>query len=983
MANLNVARAVRFALVAASAASAGVYAPGALAQEAELEQIVVTGSRIQRQDFESASPIVTVSSETFEQLGVQNAETLVNTLPQVVPSFSSGNNNPGGGQAFINLRGLGSVRNLVLVDGKRMTPGNSSGIVDINTIPTGLIERVEVVSGGASAVYGSDAVAGAVNFILKKDFDGVEIGGQYGISEQGDAQTRSVDITMGSNFADGRGNAVFFASFDDRDDLTKGDRAFSRQATSLTSFFPQGNYFQGANGPTQAAVDALFATYGVGAGLASATDSGGFSFNQDGTLFSVSAGGGTVVQNFRGDPNDINVASNFFPGRYSYNFEPWNKLIIPQERVSVGANLSYAINDKVEAYSRLLFTNYSSATALAPSPAPTGSNITNRAAGAFFTVPVANPFVQANPGLLALLNSRTGDAASLPGTGANEDFLYRRRFVELGPRLESYERDVYQVLGGFKGDITDNWKFDVYAGHGKYNSMEFQDGNVSVTAVESLLDAPDGGASICAGGLNPFGAGNLSRECADYVGVLAKNTVRLEQNLAEAVVSGDLFNLPAGAVSAAFGAFWQEQSYEFLPDSVLASGDVAGFNAQDAIIGKVSNTDYFTELYFPLLKDASFAQSLGLTLGYRSSDHSNAGTNDSYKAELDWAVVDSFRVRGSYQRAVRAPNIGELFSPQQEDNPQVTDPCNFNSAVRTGASAAAARALCLAQGVPASIIDTYTQTTSQIDALAGGNPDLSEETADTYTVGFVWQPEFVDRLSLSVDYYNIEVSDVIASISPLTVVNRCFNQDDANPNFASNNFYCNLFGRDSIGQIQDLLEIQNNLATLRTDGFDVQVDYGFDTPIGMWGVNLVANYVNAFESQALPGDVFLDYVGTIGGSPGEALPDWKATLSLSWTLDTVSAQLRARFIPSMEHENSVDFGSTDPAICECTSVDSVTYVDLTASWRPWEQVTLRAGVENLTDEDPQLYEPAVDSGTDPSTYDVIGRRYFLSASYKF
>jgi iron complex outermembrane receptor protein len=984
MANPQIKRAVRVALIAASAGSASLYGAASVAQESELEQIVVTGSRIQRQDFEAASPVVSVTSETFDQLGVRNAETLVNTLPQVVPSFSTGNNNPGGGQAFINLRGLGEVRNLVLVDGKRMTPGNESGIVDINTIPTGLIERVEIISGGASAVYGSDAVAGAVNFILKKNFNGVEIGGQYGVSEKGDVGNGTIDITMGSDFADGRGNAVFFASYDDREALTKGDRAFSAQAVSLTSYFPQGNYFQGANGPTQEAVDAVFGGYGVAPGLVSATDSGGFSFNQDGTLFSVSAGGATSVQNYRGDPNDIDLANFFYPDRYSYNFEPWNKLIIPQERVSLGAQADFDVTEKVEVYTRLLFTNYSSQTALAPSPAPTGSNITNPDAGSFFTVPVTNPFVQANPDLMALLNSREGDAPSLPGAGADEDFLYRRRFVESGPRVEGYERDTYQILLGTRGDITDNWSFDVYAAHGKYLSMENQDGNVSVTAVEQLLDAPDGGASLCEGGLNPFGANNLSADCAKYVTRLAKNTVTLEQNLAEATISGDLFSLPAGAVSSAFGALWQEQMFKFLPDSLLSSGDVAGFTAQDEIIGRVSNKDLFAEIYVPVLAGVPGVQNLGVTLGYRWSDHSNSGANNSYKAEVDWSVVDSFRVRGSYQRAVRAPNIGELFSPQQEDNPEVTDPCNIDSAVRTGPDAAAARALCLAQGVPAALIDSYNQTTDQIDALAGGNPDLGEETADTYTIGFVWRPDFASRLTMSLDYYNIEVKDVIASIDPSIVAGRCFNADGANPDFSPDNFYCSLFGRDSIGQIQDLLETQNNLAVLRTDGLDLQVDYGFDIGrYGSIGLNLVTNYVFSFEEQQLPGDIFQDFVGTIGTSPGETLPEWKATVSLSWNIGDVSTQLRARFLPSMDHEETVLVGSKDPDECGCNGVDSITYLDLTASWQLMDALTLRLGVENLTDEDPLLYDPHVDSGTDPSTYDVIGRRYFLGATYKF
>lgn len=983
MSRNKLARAIKLALLTAGASGAGLAGIASQAQD-QLGEVTVTGSRIIRQDYEATSPIVTISAETFEQQGVSNAEQLVNTLPQVVPSFSSGNNNPGGGQAWVDLRGVGSVRTLVLVDGKRMTPADATAgsRTDINTIPTGLIERVEIISGGASAVYGSDAVAGAVNFILKKNFDGVEFGGRFGMSELSDAQTQAYDVTMGSDLADGRGNIVIYGSFDERDPLSKGDRAFSEQAVSLTSYFPMGGYFGGANGPSQAAVDALFQTYGVAPGSVLATDT--FAFNQDGTLFATSASSATVVQNYRGDPTHIDVGSNFFPGRYSYNFEPWNKLIIPQERVSVGAMGTFTISEKVEAYTRILFTNYSSETALAPSPAPTGNNTTNPAAGAFFTVPVTNPFVQANPGMLAILNSRTGDSAALPGAGANEDFLYRRRFVENGPRVESYERDVFQAVLGLRGDISDQWRFDGYFAHGKLNGQENQGGNVRVSAVEQLLDAPDGGASLCEGGLNPFGQDTLSAECAAFVGVLAKNSDNIEQNLAELVVSGDLFNVPAGTVSTAIGAFYQEQHVELLKDSVLASGDVAGFNAEDNVLGSIDHADAFVEFYVPLLKDLPAVQSLAFSAGYRYSDHSISGGNSSWKGELDWNVNDQLRVRGSVQRAVRAPNVGELFRPQVEDNPQVDDPCNFDSTFRTGASAAQARALCLAQGVPASIIDTYTQTTDQIDALLGGNPNLSEESADTYTVGFVWRPEALDRLSISIDYYNMTIEDVITNIDPVTVANRCFNADGANPDFDPGNFYCSLFGRDSIGQIDDLLEISNNLAVLETSGFDLQADYGFG--LGRFGdlnLNLVANFVQAWDLQNLPGDLFLDYKGTIGEDPGEALPEIKGTFSTRWSLGDFSATARLRYIDGMRHAVTTNLGTTDPDDCGCTGVPATWYVDMSSSWQATESLLLRLGVDNVTDQAPRLYTPDADSGTDPSTYDLIGRRYFVSATYRF
>jgi outer membrane receptor protein involved in Fe transport len=333
---------------------------------------------------------------------------------------------------------------------------------------------------------------------------------------------------------------------------------------------------------------------------------------------------------------------------------------------------------------------------------------------------------------------------------------------------------------------------------------------------------------------------------------------------------------------------------------------------------------------------------------------------------------------------VRAPNIGELFSPQEEDNPQVDDPCNANSTFRTGPDGMQVRALCLAQGVPAAIIDTYTQTTDQIDALAGGNPDLVEETADTYTLGFVWRPAAVERLSLSLDYYNITVEDVIGSISPVTVANRCYNADGANPGFELDNFYCNHDTRDSIGQILNLLEIDNNLATLETSGIDLQVDYGFG--LGRFGdlnLNLVATFVQAWDLQNLPGDVFLDYKGTIGEDPAEALPEIKGSFSALWRLGDFSANTRLRYIDGMQHAVSTDLGTTDPDDCGCTGVPATWYVDLSGGWQATDALLLRFGVDNLTDQAPRLYTPDADSGTDPSTYDVIGRKYFVSATYRF
>ena len=457
--NHAIRSAIRQALCVGAVTTAAGYAPMAVAQDAaeQLDEITVTGSRIQRQDFQSASPVVSLDAETFKQAGTINAEELVNTLPQVVPSFSSGNNNPGNGQSWINLRGLGSERNLVLIDGKRPMPANENAIVDINTIPVAMIERVEVISGGASAVYGSEAIAGATNFILKKDFNGIELNGQYGISAEDDTEVNAYELILGSDFVDGKGNATFWATYNDRERLGKGERAFSAQAVSGTSFYPSGHVQQTAGNAWDLGVvqDVFVNLYGAQA----PANLGELVGNDDGTLFTRGDDGEGII-NFRTvlgeDIDGLFVAQNFRNGQiedeeYSYNFEPWNNLVIPQKRYNLGAAFNLELADGVEAYSRLMYTNYSSSTQLAPSPAPTGSNTTNPLAGAQFTVPVTNPFVVANAGLSQILASRTGDNIGLPGAGATEDFIYRRRFVENGPRVESYERDVYQVIAGVRG----------------------------------------------------------------------------------------------------------------------------------------------------------------------------------------------------------------------------------------------------------------------------------------------------------------------------------------------------------------------------------------------------------------------------------------------------------------------------------------------------------------------------------------------------
>ncbi|NBP09121.1 MAG: TonB-dependent receptor, partial [Gammaproteobacteria bacterium] len=416
-----------------------------------------------------------------------------------------------------DLRGLGSNRNLVLIDGRRGMGSTSGGVVDINTIPSALIERVEVITGGAGATYGADAVAGVVNFIMKKDFEGVAISSQYRLTEQEDGQEWSSDITLGGKFADGRGSAVFSAGYFKRDDMYKDARTFSAQASSATATFPGGSYTAGANVPSQAAVDAIF---GPGK-CAPNGGSAGFGFNPDGTLFCTGVGGSPLdVVNYKGPDTDI--AKAFFPDFFSYNFEPANILVLPMERWNAYARLGLEVSDSFKPYAQFMYTNYNALQELAPTPAGGSTG---------FTVPVTNPFITAP--LKALLAARPNPTAP---------FDLAKRFNALGGRTGFNTHDVWQLTSGATGDLVGSWTYDAYASYGRSVLNEIQGGNVRRDRTQALLNAADGGRSLCSGGLNLFGSAEISQACRDYISLEAKNlTVAAEAIVESGYTTVDQF----------------------------------------------------------------------------------------------------------------------------------------------------------------------------------------------------------------------------------------------------------------------------------------------------------------------------------------------------------------------------------------------------------------------------------------------------------
>jgi len=974
MANRNVTRAVRLALIAAGTASVGAFAPGALAQEAELEQIVVTGSRIARPDYESASPVVSVSQQLFQQSGSASVDTVINALPQFVPSITSTSNNPSNaGQSNIDLRGLGSNRVLVLMDGRRIVPANGTGTVDLNLLPSALIQNVEIISGGASAVYGSDAISGVVNFKLNTDFEGLEFDGTYGVTEQGDGNEWQGTVSAGTKFADGRGHVMGAVSYTERDAVNQDARKFSEVALGWdgTDFVPLGSgtieegIISGV-AATQAARDAVFAQYGFAPGTVTLTSYG---FNADGTLFTVGDGTAGSVKNFRGP-----ITSSFNDANYTYNYAPPNYLQLPLERTSVFLDGSFDLTDNHTVFAQGIYADYTVDTALAPTPL-----------SAVYTPP-SNPFVPTD--LKTLLDSRTTPDAR---------FALNRRMTEIGPRTESNEYEVYQAILGARGDIAGDWTYNVYGSLGKVELNTDQGGNVSREAWETLTYAPDGGVALC-GGFNPFGAGAITPECAAFISRNTSYAETTEQNVFEATATGSLFELPAGKIMASVGYMFKEDKYEFAPDATLSRlipqdsqvpgspvtrFDIAGFNAALPIEGDTDSNELFTEILIPILADMPGADRLEATLGYRYADYSSVGGVDSYKGELMWRPIAPISLRGSYQRAVRAPSVSELFSPQVPNFPAYSapDPCSINSAARTGANAAAVRDLCLAQGLPAGLIDGYTFAGTQVEGLAGGNPDLTEETADTFTAGITFQSPssnpWLSALQLSVDYYSIEIEDAVTAIPARTFIARCY--DPAyNPTFDANNVFCQFFDRRAEdGNIINALEANTNAGAIETSGIDVQVDWAADMGPGRMSVNWIMTFLNDWGIAEIPGDPLTPLEGTVGYfGAGDSFPEEKSTMNLAYKMGGWTFSGQWRYISSMEDIGEPDF-----------ELDSRNYFDLTTSYAFDEGIldgaTVRVGVINVADEDPVLYPSSQQANTDPTIYDVLGRRYFLNLNYKF
>ena len=1007
-------------LAAQSAYAQQAPAPATPASE-KVDRIEVTGSRMVKQDFESNSPIITITAEELAKHGDITIETFLNSLPQVNPAGTTTSNNPpNGGQANIDLRGLGSNRNLVLIDGRRPMVSASNQTVDINTIPLALVESIEIISGGAGAVYGADAVAGVVNIKLKRRFEGLDVRGSWTNAEkQRDARERNLSVVMGGNFGNNRGNAVIGFEYAERQGLIKRQRDFASVATATTSFFPEGTYRpSGTNLPSQAAVNALYAqqSYG-GAAPGTVPNSSAHSFNTDGTLFYPGIfNSPRDVLNFR-YPVDSAVNTRLYPDVYSYNFDAVNILVLPLERKSVMAKLDYKFANDIEVFSNFSNTLYTSATALAPTPVSTvtvasvASATASQGSSALITpglnvgtqliVPATNPFIPAD--LRTLLNSRTGDDPRIIGSGATEPFLMRWRVLSTGLRLANYENTVTQYAGGAKGPLPlDTWKWDAHVSEGRTKIVNAQANNIDTNRLLAALAAPDGGVSLCAGGVNPFGRQSLSPACQAYLSVSGKLATEFTQTIGQAYASGEAVQTANGPISLVFGTEVRNFKYDFDPGS--ASGAISGFSVQAPAGGSNNFRDWFGEASIPLLKDQPLARSLDLHLAYRSSTSQSRNQittlespkqrSNAWAIDFSWEPSDTLRARGSAQQSVRAPNFGELFDGGSSA-PQIFDPCSVTSVARTtGGSAAQLATLCRDAGQAGGLgtaVTTHVQTPgtqATIDLV--GNPNLKPETGTSYTLGLVWAPKVVGLLQgirTSVDFYQITVKDAITVADTNEYIADCYNYYGNNRSYNANYGSCAaLFRANDILGVSDLSTASGAFQTInggviKTQGIDTQVSWGSRLGPGKLDMLLQLNYLLSFKTQTVKSFPTNEFAGTLpyfGAGLGQAFPKVKANVTARYTWGDFAFDARARYIDKMANRMSVLFPGEPFG-----GVPSTTYWDLGVNWTYAKIMTIRLGLQNALDQKPRTYTPNVQSGTDPSTYDVIGRRLLAQMQLKF
>jgi outer membrane receptor protein involved in Fe transport len=940
----------RKSLTAAAVAASLGFPAFAVAQDAQtdvnaeeqVERIQVTGSRIRRADIEGANPVSVFTSADLEKVGITDVGDFIQRMPAMSGSpIGTTTNNGGSGAVTVNLRGLGSARTLTLVNGRRTVDGG-----DFQTIPASMIERIEVLKDGASAVYGADAVAGVVNVITKKSVQGVEVDFQYRTStETENDRERTLSIVTGREFADG--DFVFGVDITEQSPVYQGDTEFDIFQNPYAGL-------DGAsvaqNGPTATGPNANAILLGSGSVPCGQiiTPSGNYILEacQDGEgSFESWDGAGYVASR-----DDFREYVGSGPGNDTYNYAPVNYIQTPYTKINVFSNGSFKVADDVEAYTELRVNKRESQQLLAATPYDTAFN------------PAFSPDIAVSPD--NYYNPFDEDVTRV-----------RRRVLEVE---RGFTQDILQgqAVLGMRGYLTDTWSFDVNYNYGYRSRTDIDTGQFTGSRLERALGPSfeDADGNIVCGTpgnvvdgcvpMNVFGGnGSITPDMLDYVGVTLSDHYRSQLDTFNASVSGDLFELPAGWAGAAFGYEYRRDWYSYSPDSGKAQGTVTG-NTGGGTEGSIVVNSLFGEVALPLLSGAPLAEILEADVGFRYDDFSTFGSETTFQAGLRWQPVDGLLVRGTYGEVFRAPTIGDLYSPQVDSFPSGSDPCR---ATNWGELSGDQQANCVAQGVPQG---GHGNDDSQLRAKVGGNEELQPESGDTTTIGLAWSPEFADGFNVTLDWYKIDIENVIDSVSAQNTLNGCVNGVQ---------YLCDLVTRRDNGTLQQIVALPQNLTSRVAEGIDAEFEYNFPTEIGEFRAflgwthvlkreNTVVNEFGNLETVDLAGTFDQQYTG-------ETYAEDKANFTLDWFWEDLTVSYAAEYIGGLDYEFLY--------VPQPSTVDSQMYHDLSVAYDSEWGTRFSIGLTNITDEEPPYIDGALNGSTDPSTYRVLGRGAFFRVSHTF
>jgi iron complex outermembrane recepter protein len=997
--NKHIGRLMRSTMLAGFAAT--VAAPAFAQDEGDAandDVIIVTGSRLtSNPNLAAANPVLSVTSEEIDLRGAVRIEDLVNILPQVFANQTGEVSNGASGTSTLNLRGLGSSRTLVLIDGRRLPYGSSiTSSANLDLVPSQLVERVDILTGGASAVYGSDAVGGVANFILKRDFEGVELDVLGGISQNGngvepfdsvlaaggqpvpggswDGEELSVALTLGANTGDGRGNVTLYAGYETRAAITQDNRSISGCALGLD------------DGPES------FGGYGcIGSGNFRAFGGdGGFGFQQ---------ADGTIVP-FAGGPSQ------------TYNFGPRNFFQRPSERFSIYARGHYDITDNLEVFADLSYiTNTSDA------------QIAETASFGSWSINCDNPYLQGSPGL-QLTDLFDCSAADVTNGVVKNNLFASHRNVEGGPRNSFLDNDTLRLVGGFRGNVAEYWDFELFGQFSRTSDLSISTNDFIVANVQqAYLAVSDGaGGAVCidpSGGCvpyNPFqrgpgGESLITSAQTDYLHGIGLTVGNTEQLVIGGNIQADLGNyglsspLSDAGIGFLAGFEYRDDNLESIPDEIsqVPGGGFTGVGgATLPVVGSVNVTEFYSELQVPLITDAPGFHELTFSGQYRYSDYSsdgngvqNSSSTNAFGLQLAWAPTEDIRFRGQFQRAVRAPNVIELFTGQNNNLPnlspagtntngiQLFDPCSSSAPI-------ASLATCANTGVTAaqygSILDVIS---GQTQSITGGNPLLNPESSDTYTIGGVLTPQAVPGLSLTIDYFNITVDDFIsAGISSQIVLDNCLATGDA--------AFCDLILRAPNGTLAagfgsqfGFSSTNINIAQLSTDGFDFQLVYGFDLAdigvdnYGDISFNYAGTYLNSFDFIPFPGADVVECAGRFSnGCVQPVNPKYRHRLVTTWNTpwNDFSASITWRYFGGTENLSGAAAADLDRFI------RTVNYVDIAFTIPVLEHINLRGGLLNALNAQAPVSvssgPPEGNGNTYPGIFDT-GRYFFLGATIRY